>query len=140
MTPYSNIYDRFERQITDFDLNALLPANKAIVLRGLLDEAIVMYFTCPVDLTDRNDTTLQFNQTLTELQEQVLANYMTMAWIKPWLNNQDLFETHFSTQEYNEFSPANRMKELRECMKSAEKMAGVLATKKSVLDAIGGLN
>lgn len=139
MTPYSKVYDRFERQITDFDLQMLIPASKAAVLLDLLKEAIVMYFASPIDLTDRNDTTLEFTATLTELQEQILANYMTMAWIKPWLNNQDLFETHFSTQEYNEFSPANRMKELRECMKSAEKTAAILATKQSVKNVIGGL-
>ena len=139
MTPYSNVFDRFERQITDYDLNLLIPTSKTEVLIGLLNEAVVEYVVCPISL-DKDDTTKQFDNTLTSTVEQVLANYMVMAWIKPYLNNQDLFEIHFSTQEYNEFSPANRMKELRECMKSAEKMAAILATKKSVLDAIGGLN
>lgn len=138
MTPYSNVFDRFERQITDYDLDLLLPSNKELVLIGLLNEAVVEYVVCPISL-DKNDTTKQFTNTLTVTIEQVLANYMTMAWIKPYLNNQDLFEVHFSTQEYNEFSPANRMKALSDCFNLAKKQAGSLLTKQSIKDAIGGL-
>lgn len=138
MTPYSKVFDRFERQITDFDLNMLTPTNKEEVLIGLLNEAVVEYVVCPISL-DKNDTTKEFTNTLTQTIEQVLANYMVMAWIKPWLNNQDLFETHFSTQEYNEFSPANRMKALSDCFNLAKKQAGSLLTKQSMKDAMGGL-
>lgn len=138
MTPYSNVFNRFEKQITDYDLNLLLPASKTEVLIGLLNEAVVEYVVCPISL-DKNDTTQQFSNTLTPTVEQVLANYMVMAWIKPYLNNQDLFEVHFSTQEYNEFSPANRMKALSDCFNLAKKQAGSLLTKQSIKDAIGGL-
>jgi len=138
-TKYDVIYKKFERQVVDYDLQDLIQQSKAEVKLELLQEAIVEYFACPIDLSDRDDTLLEFNNKLTDLQMQVLSNYMVFSWTKPYLNNQDLFESNFATSEYKAFSPAMRMKELRTNAEFALKEAGVLATKQSVKEVMGGL-
>jgi len=139
MTAYSVVYKRFEKMIADFDLVDLLPANKAEIELDYLQQAIVLYFSSDVDLEDRNDTTLTFNFDLAELQIQVLAGYMVQVWIQPYLQNQDLMETHLITSEHKQFSPANRMKALMDLHKFAGKNAGILATKNSVKNILGDL-
>lgn len=138
-TTYAIIFDRFEKMITDYDLNDLIPSNKSEVEVGLLKDAIISYFSCPVNLQDRDDEALTFNIELSELEQKVLASYMVKSWIQPYLNNQDLFETNFTTIEYKMFSPANRIKALRDLSEYADSEASGIATKQSVLDVINML-
>jgi hypothetical protein len=114
MTPYQNIYDRFELKITDFDLAGLVLANKLEIEEKLLLDAIPQYTEASTDLSDRNSTSKQFNQTLTEVDEMILSLYMVRGWISPYLNTQDLLENALSTQEYNAFSPSAKITAIRE--------------------------
>ena len=139
MTPYQLIYDRFEKNITDYDLNSLVEASRNAVYLALLQEACVEYINSDVDLEDRNDTTLQFNFTLSATMQQIIANYMVMVWVKPYLNNQDLLELHFDTQEINSFSSANKIRAVRELFNNARTQANKLATKLSYKNNIGRL-
>ena len=138
MTPYSNVFKRFERQITDFDLDGLIVANKQEIEIELLNNACAQYLTSKDDLT-RDDTSMQFTNTISEQSELILANYMVQGWCKPYVNNQELFETHFSTMEYQKFSQNETMRQIRELMMLAEREAGRLATAVSVKNVMGRL-
>jgi len=138
-TEYSVVFERFEGMITDYDLHDLIPTNKTEIEVKLLKEAIISYFVCTSNLQDRDDLLLTFNFELTELEQSVLAGFMVKAWIKPYMNNQELFETNFTTLEYKRFSPANRIKALEGLSKYADMQAGVTAVKQSVMDIISFL-
>jgi hypothetical protein len=139
MTPYSNVFKRFERQITDFDLDGLILANKQEIEIELLNNACAQYTNAVDDLT-RDDTLMQFPNTISEHTELVISNYMVQGWCKPYVNSQELFETHFSTSEYKEFSPSAKMAQIRELMDYAEREAGRLSTKISIKNVMGRLN
>lgn len=138
MTPYSNIFKRFERMITDFDLDGLIVANKEQIEIELLSNAVAEYINSVDDLT-RNDTTKQFTNTLSEQSEKILANYMVQGWCKPYVFSQDLFETNFSTMEYQKFSPAELMLRIQNLMTYVQREAGRLSTKVSVKNVMGRL-
>lgn len=139
MTLYQVIYDRFEKMIADFDLMDLVPANKAEIELDYLQQAITKYYNATVDLEDRDDDLLQFNFDLSEIEIQVLASFMVQVWTKPYLQNQDLMETHLITSEHRQFSPANRMKELMNLHKFAGREGSVPATRESVKKVLGEL-
>lgn len=139
MTPYQKIYDRFEKNITDYDLNLILPTSKAEVLLALLNEAVVEWINTPYDLEDKDDSLLQFNFDLSVIGQQILANYMVMVWVKPFLNNQDLLELHFDTQEITSFSSANKIRSVLDLYENARRQGNLLATKLSYKLNIGGL-
>ena len=139
MTNYSVIFKRFEKIITDFDLHDLTASAKNEVELDLLKSAITKYQACNVDLSDRDDVLMVFNNTLTEVSEQTLAYYMAQAWAEPYMNNQDLFELNFASLEYNAFSSANKMKAIKDMASYSKKQAGLISTTKSVLDVMGGL-
>lgn len=139
MTPYQKIYDRFEKNITDYDLSLITPTSKAKVLLDLLNEACVEWINSPYDMTDKDDTGLTFNFDVGVIGEQILANYMVMVWVKPFLNNQDLLELHFDTQEINAFSSANKIRSVLDLYSNARAQGNKLATKLSYKLNIGRL-
>ncbi|GAH23872.1 unnamed protein product, partial [marine sediment metagenome] len=48
---------------------------------GFLKNAIPKFKECVTDLSDRDDTAMVFNNTLTELEEEILANMMALEWV-----------------------------------------------------------
>jgi len=137
-TPYSNIFKRFESMMTDFDLDGLLVLNKIEIEVALLNNACSQYFTSIDDLT-RDDLIFTFINELSSYSELILANFMVQGWCKPYVNSQELFETHFATSEYKQHSPAERMIQIRLLMVYAEGEASKLATKISVKNILGRL-
>ena len=138
MTPYSNIFTRFERMITDFDLDGIIIANKEQIEIELLSNAVAEYINS-VDVLTRDDTLKQFANVLSEQSEKIIANYMVQGWCKPYVYSQDLFETNFSTMEYQKFSSAEMMLRIQNLMTYAQREAGRLSTKVSVKNVIGRL-
>lgn len=138
MTPYSNIFTRVDRMITDFDLDGLVVSNKDEIYIGLLNNACAEYINSLESLS-RDDLLMQFTSTLSEQSEKVIANYMVQGWCKPYAYSQDLFETHFSTMEYQRFSSAEMMLRIQNLMTYAQREAGRLSTKVSVKNVIGRL-
>lgn len=137
MTPYSNIFDRVDSMITDFDLDEVI-VNKETVYISLLNNACAEY-TNSLDELTRDDTAKEFAKTLSEQSEKILANYMVQEWCKPYVYSQELFETHFSTLEYQRFSPSEMMLRIQNLMKYAKSEASHLSTKVSVKNYMGRL-
>ena len=125
--------------MTDFDLDGLLILNKAQIEINLLNNACTQYFTS-IDSLDRDDLTFTFLSELSKHSELILANYMVQGWCKPYVNSQELFETHFATSEYKQFSPSAKMEQIRLLMEYAENEASKLATRISVKNILGRLS
>lgn len=137
-TPYSNIFSRFEGMITDFDLDGLVVANKEAIEIRLLNDACASFLTTTEDLT-RDDTTKLFSDELSEQTEMILANFMVQGWCKPYVNSQELFETHFSTSEYKQYSPSEKISQIKKLMEYAKSEASSMGVKISVKSVMGRL-
>jgi hypothetical protein len=124
--------------ITDFDLDGIIIANKEQIEIELLSNAVAEYINSVDDLT-RDDVLKQFTNVLSEQSEKIIANYMVQGWCKPYVYSQDLFETNFSTMEYQKFSSAEMMLRIQNLMTYAQREAGRLSTKVSVKNVIGRL-
>jgi hypothetical protein len=112
--------------------------NKEEIEIELLNNACAQFITSTEDLT-RNDALKQFTNVLSEQTEFILSNYMVQGWCKPYVNSQELFETHYSTLEYQKFSPNATMEQIRKLMQLAEREAGRMATAISVKSVMGRL-
>lgn len=62
----------------------------------------------------------EFTEDLTELEEEIIANMMVLEWLKPNINHMDLLEAKLGSKDFQMFSPANMLKELRELKKDTE--------------------
>ena len=111
MTSYGTVYGRFLNRTTDFNLADLDEHTLNDMLNGWLQSAIVKTRTNG-DLS-RDDTTSSFNNDLSDLDIELLAMGMTLAWLDQTLNSTELTLMMIGGKEEKYFSQANHIAELR---------------------------
>jgi len=111
-TPYDNIHNRVIRKISDRDLLELLQLD-ATYLDDFLYSALVNFRTSKVDLSDRNETNREFNDTLSEIEEEILGLFEVIEWLTPQIYSIDLLKQNMSTKDYKLTSQANHLEKLK---------------------------
>lgn len=111
-TPYDKIYSRFLNRTTDFNLAALDDDTLNEMLNGWLCSAIVNTRTSS-DLSQRDDEIKAFTNDLTDLDIELLAMGMTIAWLDQTLNSTELTLQFIGGKEEKYYSQANHIAELR---------------------------
>jgi hypothetical protein len=112
MTSYEIVYDRFLNRTTDFNLGDLDDHTLSEMLKGWLHSAIVRTHTSS-DLSARDDVTEVFNSDLTDLDVEMLAMGMTLAWLDQYLNSTENVLQFIGGKEEKYYSQANHIAELR---------------------------
>lgn len=110
-TPYEKIYNRFLNRTTDFNLAALDDDTLRLMLKGWLHSAVVQVRTTN-DLS-YDDELEVFNNDLSNLDIELLAMGMTMAWLDQTLNSTELTLQFIGGKEEKYYSQANHIAELR---------------------------
>ena len=111
-TPYDKVYSRFLNRTTDFNLAALDDITLNEMLRGWLYSAIVNTRTSS-NLSARDDEIEVFENDLTDLDVELLAMGMTLAWLDQTLNSTELTLMMLGGKEEKFYSQANHIAELR---------------------------
>lgn len=111
MTSYETVYSRFLNRTTDFNLAELDDYTLNEMLKGWLYSAIVKTRTSG-DLS-RDDENESFNNDLSDLDVELLAMGMTLAWLDQTLNSSELTLQFIGGKEEKFFSQANHINELR---------------------------
>lgn len=112
-TPYEKVYGRFLSRIKDFNLIDLDDHTLNEMLKDWLHSAIVRTRTSS-DLTSRDEAIEVFNNDLSDLDIELLAMGMTMAWLEPTINSTELTLQFIGGKEEKYYSQANHLAELRE--------------------------
>lgn len=107
-TPYEKIYNRFLNRTTDFNLVDLDDYTLSEMLKGWLCTAIVNARVSS-DLSVRDDGAEVFDADLTDLEIELLAMGMTMAWLDQTINSTELILQFIGGKEEKYFSQANHM-------------------------------
>lgn len=110
-TPYEKIYNRFLNRTTDFNLATLDDDTLRLMLKGWLHSAVVQVRTTN-DLS-YDDELEVFNNDLSNLDIELLAMGMTMAWLDQTLNSTELTLQFIGGKEEKYYSQANHIAELR---------------------------
>lgn len=111
-TPYEKVYDRFLIRTTDFNLGELDDYTLNEMLKGWLRSAIVNARTSTV-LSARDDENEVFNNDLTDLDIELLAMGMTLAWLDQYLNSTENVLQFIGGKEEKYYSQANHIEQLR---------------------------
>lgn len=128
-TSYYEIYDLFLRKINDFFILNQLENNIEFandLLMGYLRSAIPKFTYSSKDLSKRNDELFQFEYTLTDMEKEILAVLMIVEYLSPKIIRDEFLENRLGSKDYNEFSPANQLKQLRELSKGVMDDANLL--------------
>jgi hypothetical protein len=113
-TPYSDIYTKFNILVEDPDLLALLTDEEyESLLEIFLSKAKSVYFKiCAVDLTDVNSTTKQFNQTIDDQSQWIIAEAMRYIWLERQIYKENKLRDKLSTKDYSRHSNGNLLDKL----------------------------
>lgn len=112
-TPYEKVYNRFLQKITDFNLMELDDYTLNDMLKGWLSSAIVNTRKREHDLSLRDDEIQEFSEDLSELEIELLALGMKLAWIDQSLNSTELTLMMIGGKEEKYYSQASHLSELR---------------------------
>ena len=112
MTSYEIVYGRFLNRTTDFNLGDLDDLTLGEMLKSWLHSAIVNVRTSS-DLSARDDENEVFNVDLTDLDIELLAMGMTLAWLDQYLNSTENVLQFIGGKEEKYYSQANHIAELR---------------------------
>lgn len=112
-TLYSDIYEIFLRKITDFELaNQLTQATPTAGenrMKGWLLSSIIKFPRCKTDLSDKDDTTATFNNTLSYYEKELLAKLMIGEWIEPQINHLLMVRQLLGDTDFKLTSQANHL-------------------------------
>ena len=110
-TPYEKIYGRFLNHTTDFNLADLDDHTLNEMLKDWLHSAIVKTRTSS-DLS-RNDENEVFNNDLSDLDIELLAMGMRLAWLDQRINSTEYTNLFVGGKEEKFYSPSSQLTELR---------------------------
>ena len=116
-TPYEKIYNRFSQKITDFNLSEMDDFSLDEMLHGWLNSAIVNVRKRTNDLSLRNDKAQEFDADFSDLEIELLALGMKLAWIDQYLNSTENVLQFIGGKEEKYYSQANHIAEIRELRK-----------------------
>lgn len=111
MTSYEKIYTRFLHRTTDFNLCELDDYTLNEMLLNWLKSAIVRVRTSQIiTFDDENEC---FFEDLPELDIELIAMGMTLAWLDQYLNSTENVLQFIGGKEEKFYSQANHIEELR---------------------------
>jgi hypothetical protein len=110
-TPYEKIYERFLNSVTDFNLAELDDHSLNEMLMDWLHKAVVRARTSS-DLSRDNENEV-FNSDLSDLDIELLALGMKLAWLDQTLGSTELTLMMIGGKEEKYYSQANHISELR---------------------------
>ena len=116
-TPYEKIYNRFSQKITDFNLVEVDDYSFDKMLLGWLNSSIVNVRKREHNLSLRNDEAQEFQEDLSDLEIELLALGMKLAWVDQYLNSTELVLQFVGGKEEKYYSQAAHIAELRELRK-----------------------
>ena len=117
-TPYEKIYERFLNSVTDFNLAELDDHSLNEMLMDWLHKAVVRARTSS-DLSRDNENEV-FNNDLSDLDIELLALGMKLAWLDQTLGSTELTLQFIGGKEEKYYSQANHISELRALREDAK--------------------
>lgn len=120
MTLYSDIYQVFIVKINDYNITGQSLSVAEYQMIRYLKSARVKFARCKTDITDFDDTTAQFNQTLSEYEIEVLATLMVVEWCSNKVYDINLMKQALTSSDYKIYSQAQHLHEVTSMKKSAK--------------------
>lgn len=112
-TPFTVLYDSILSKIRDYDFFNMKQDEIYEVLSDYLRPAIAAFRSCKQDISKRTEE--GFECTLTDTEVEILANYMTIAYLDSnYIRVPLALKQTLSSKDFNAFSPANHLEKMVE--------------------------
>lgn len=118
-TYFQDVFDSFLASITSYEFLELNEEELTMELTMLMRKSLAKFITKKNIKADYDME--EFNRELTDIEIEIIVYGMIVEWLSPRINNIELLKPSLSSKDYQIFSQANMLKELREMKLNAEK-------------------
>lgn len=121
-TAFTDVYDEFLSNVTDFDIVAFAEEDRLSMLKQLMYKAVTDFKSvCQYDLSDIDEENEAFNDTLGRDDIKVLGTGMVYYWANQRILVSDNFKQFLNTKDFYQSSPANMLKTMGDIRKDLKK-------------------
>ncbi|MFL1672456.1 hypothetical protein [Paenibacillus dendritiformis] len=112
-TSFDEIKNRFLSKIIDYNFLKLETNDQEQLFDMYLLNAIPKFRYCRKNLRDRDESIRVFNETLSDIEQDILSSLCVAEWMGMHTENAGNFEKYLTTKDFQIHSPANQLKEIR---------------------------
>lgn len=112
-TPYEKLYENLLPKFRSYEIPLMSTEEVKDYLHDFLIPAISRFHVCRKDLTNRDDIIQQFNADLSDIEVEILSNYMLIEYIdSEYVRVPSLLKVQLPSSDFRAFSPANFLDKL----------------------------
>lgn len=124
-TTYKELYNSVYSKIKDYDFITMLEEDADDILHDYIRPAIIIFESCTQDLSDRDEELAQFNFDLTDVNFEILSNFMVVVYLdSTYIRTSLMLQAHMSTTDFHKYDNNNvlgKVIEVRDMYKKENK-------------------
>ena len=112
-TSYEKLYENLLPKFRSYEIPLMSTEEVKDYLHDFLIPAISRFHVCRKDLNDRNDILQRFNIELSDIEIEILSNYLLVEYIdSEYIRTPTLLKVQLPSSDFRAFSPANFLDKL----------------------------
>ena len=112
-TSYEKLYDNLLPKFRSYEIPLMTVEEVKDYLHDFLIPAISRFHVCRKDLNDRDDILQRFNVELSDIEIEILSNYLLIEYIdSEYIRTPSLLKVQLPSSDFKAFSPANFLDKL----------------------------
>lgn len=112
-TPYEKLYDNLLPKFRSYEIPLMTVEEVKDYLHDYLIPAISRFHVCRKNLNDRDDVLQRFNVELSDIEIEILSNYLLIEYIdSEYVRTPSLLKIQLPSSDFKAFSPANFLDKL----------------------------
>lgn len=112
-TSYEKLYENLLSKFRSYDIPLMTTDEVKDYLHDYLIPAIARFHVCRKDLNNRNDILERFNVSLSDMEIEILSNYMLLEYIdSTYIRTPTLLKVSLPSTDFHAFSSANMLDKL----------------------------
>ena len=112
-TSYEKLYDNLLPKFRSYEIPLMTVEEVKDYLHDFLIPAISRFHVCRKDLNDRDDIIQRFNVELSDIEIEILSNYMLIEYIDAeYVRVPSLLKVQLPSSDFKYYSPANHLDKL----------------------------
>ena len=112
-TLYEKLYENLLPKFRSYEIPLMSTEEVKDYLHDFLIPAISRFHVCRKDLNDRDDILQRFNSELSDIEIEILSNYMLIEYIdSEYVRVPSLLKVQLPSSDFKYYSPANHLDKL----------------------------
>ena len=112
-TPYEKLYENLLPKFRSYEIPLMSIEEVKDYLHDFLIPAVSRFHVCRKDLNDRDDIVQRFNVDLSDIEIEILSNYLLIEYIdSEYIRTPSLLKVQLPSSDFKVFSPANFLEKL----------------------------